>query len=218
MASGWFVQSRPFSTVTVLRDMASAAGARGEPEAEPAQAPAATPTRAEVEIGALAMQLQGLQVSGGPNVILVDAAPGAGRPREPVPGCQRRGAGRRQPPGGRPPQGRAAAVPSAALAHGQRDTAPAARPRCVQALAPGRDDAGPAYAVWAVPSHPDLRGVHLGAPACWRHIQAHLPDGQYTAGTGTHLRRFDSWQEATVAYGVEAEGHGAPAVRFLRWA
>ena len=74
-----------------------------------------------------------------------------------------------------------------------------------------------AYAVWALPGHPELRGVHLGGPQAWRGLQDRLPGRSYSSQTGTRLRAFPTAALAIIGYLQEAEAQGAPDLAFFRW-
>ena len=74
-----------------------------------------------------------------------------------------------------------------------------------------------AYAVWVLPGHPELRGVHLGGPQAWRGLQDRLPGRSYSSQTGTRLRAFPTAALAIIGYLQEAEAQGAPDLAFFRW-
>ena len=76
---------------------------------------------------------------------------------------------------------------------------------------------GKSYAVWALPGHPHLRGVHTGADRAYAGLIALFPGQVYSYSSGVRFRRFDSWQAATIGYLSEAAQHRAPALRFHHW-
>ena len=49
-----------------------------------------------------------------------------------------------------------------------------------------------AYAVWVIPGHPELRGVHVGGTRAWQGILPALPGGFYSYRSGTRLRAYES--------------------------
>ena len=74
-----------------------------------------------------------------------------------------------------------------------------------------------AYAVWALPGHPELRGVHLGGAQAWRGLQDRLPGRSYSSQSGTRLRAFPTPALAIIGYLQEAETRGAPDLVLFRW-
>ena len=77
------------------------------------------------------------------------------------------------------------------------------------ASSPAQGRAGHAYAVWAIPGAPELRGVHADGLEAWQFLLRHLGGG-YSYRQGHRLRRFESESEAVRAYESEAARHGAP--------
>ena len=74
-----------------------------------------------------------------------------------------------------------------------------------------------AYAVWSLPGHPELRGVHLGGAQAWRGIQDRLPGRAYSSQTGMRLRAYSTPALAIIGYLQEAEARGAPDFVLFRW-
>ena len=74
-----------------------------------------------------------------------------------------------------------------------------------------------AYAVWALPGHPELRGVHLGGPQAWLGLQALLPGRAYSFQSGTRLRAYPTPALAIIGYLQEAGSRGAPDLAIFRW-
>jgi hypothetical protein len=74
-----------------------------------------------------------------------------------------------------------------------------------------------AYAVWAFPGHPELRGVHTGGSLAWRGLEAYLPGGAYSAESGVRLRGFATPGAAVDGYLRESSRHGSPALILFRW-
>ena len=108
-------------------------------------------------------------------------------------------------PGAQPGQGEASPAsdpPKGSLA---RQAAPSSSRRAGRAEPDLRF-----YAVWAIPEHPEARGVWAGAhPACWQAIQRLCPQGRYCSGV--RLRRYPTLEEAIEAYEAEAGRRDAPA-------
>ena len=68
------------------------------------------------------------------------------------------------------------------------------------------------YAVWHVPGRPDAPGIYTGRhPACWDTICEMLPGHQYI-GSGAHLRRYASVEEAQAAWFHAAPRRHRPGV------
>jgi hypothetical protein len=74
-----------------------------------------------------------------------------------------------------------------------------------------------AYAVWALPGHPELRGVHAGGALAWRGLTAYLPGGAYTYESGARLRGYATPGAAIDGFLREAGRHGSPALTIFRW-
>ena len=74
-----------------------------------------------------------------------------------------------------------------------------------------------AYAVWALPGHPELRGVHLGGLQAWLGLQDLLPGRAYSFQSGTRLRAYPTPALAIIGYLREAEIRGAPDLAIFRW-
>ena len=74
-----------------------------------------------------------------------------------------------------------------------------------------------AYAVWALPGHPELRGVHLGGPQAWLGLLDLLPGRAYSFQSGTRLRAYPTPALAIIGYLQEAETRGAPDLAIFRW-
>ena len=110
----------------------------------------------------------------------------------------------------RPPATPALAAPAAATTV---DPAPQAFPWPVTA-AEGRLRA---YAVWVIPGHPELRGVHVVGTLAWQGLLPALPGGFYSYRSGTRLRAYESPALAVIGYLQEIEKHNAPALVIIRW-
>ena len=74
-----------------------------------------------------------------------------------------------------------------------------------------------AYAVWVLPGHPELRGVHLGGAQAWLGLQDRLPGRSYSFQSGARLRAFPTPALAIIGYLQEAEARGAPDLVLFRW-
>lgn len=57
-----------------------------------------------------------------------------------------------------------------------------------------------AYAVWALPGHPELRGVQLGGPQAWLGLLDLLPGRAYSFQSGTRLRAYPTPALAIIGY------------------
>jgi len=121
----------------------------------------------------------------------------------------------------------AAVTPEASEVHGPPEADPRPARGVPQSAAPAVTlAAGPltpaegslrAYAVWALPGHPELRGVHAGGALAWHGLVALLPGNAYSFESGVRLRGYATPGAAVDGFLSEAARHGCPSLAIFRW-